>query len=160
MFYQQIKIGEMKMSNWKSDLASFFNDKEQEIKMEEEKMTDTKIEVAKFYSAVVVPAFEELKAELEKYQREVRISSSTESASIIVSYKGETEFDYSIKVRIHPGKAFPYPETRFRDPSDGKNYLAEGFLGRGIQNYTTSQIDKDEIIQNFLSDYKSHMHHS
>jgi len=145
------------MSDWKSALESFFQDKQKETQVSEEKLTETKSEVATFFSTVVVPAFEEIKTELEKYQREVRVSSGTDFASILVSYKGETELEYSIKVRISPGYAFPYPETRFRDPTDGKMYRAEGFLRSGAQDYTVAKITKEEIIKHCLSDYKMHM---
>jgi len=145
------------MSDWKSDLESFFQDKQKETQVREEKLTHTKSEVATFFSTVVVPAFEEIKTELEKYQREVRVSSGTDFASIVVSYKGEAELGYSIKVRMRAGSAFPYPETRFRDPTDGKMYRGEGFLRSGAQDYTVAQITKEEIIKHCLSDYKSHM---
>lgn len=142
------------MSDWKSDLESFFQDKQKETQVSEKKLTERKSEVATFFSTVVVPAFEEIKTELEKYQREVRVSSGTDFTSIVISYKGETELDYSIKVRIRPGSAFPYPEARFRDPTDGKMYKAEGFLRSGTQDYTVAQITKEEIIKDCLSGYK------
>ena len=147
------------MSDWKSDLANFFSEKEEKNELNEEKLKDTEAEVAKFYSKVVIPAFQELKVELEKYYREVRISSGLTSASIIVIYKGQKEIDYSIKVRIYPYNAFPYPHTRFRDES-GKIYITEGFLRSGSQAYNISQIKKNEIIQHFLVDYKRSMRRS
>jgi len=53
----------------------------------EEKLTRIKSEVSAFYSNIVTPAFEELKAQLEKHQREVLISIGDESAIIATKYK-------------------------------------------------------------------------
>jgi hypothetical protein len=145
-----------KMSEWKSDLASLFSEKE-ENKNNEEKLKITRAGVTKFYSEVVIPAFEELKIELEKYHREVKLYTGEVYASIIVGHQGETEANYSIRVRIIPGRAFPFPETIFIEPSDGKSYRVEGFLRTGSQDYDITQINKDEIIQDFLSNYKMHL---
>ena len=145
------------MSDWKSDLASLFSKKEENNKNNEEKLKITRTAVAKFYSKVVIPAFEELQIELEKYQREVKIYSGEVYASIIVGHKGEAEANYSIRVRILPGREFPFPETIFIEPSSGKSYRVEGFLRTGSQDYDITQINKDEIIQDFISNYKTHL---
>jgi hypothetical protein len=146
-----------KMSDWKSDLACLFSEKEENNKSNEEKLKITRAGVAKFYSEVVIPAFEELKNELEKYHRDVKIYTGEVYASIIVGHKDETEANYSIRVRIIPGKAFPFPETIFIELSGGKSYRVECFLRTGSQDYDITQINKDEIIQDFLSNYKMHL---
>jgi len=148
------------MSDWKSDLASIYSEKEENNNNDEGKLKITRAEVAKFYSEIVIPAFEELKIELEKYQREVKIYSGEVYASIIVNHKEETEANYSIRVRIVPGRVFPYPETIFIEPSDYKSYRTDGSLRIGSQEYDISQINKDEIIQDFLSNYKMHLQHT
>jgi hypothetical protein len=142
------------MSDWKSELEISFNKKDQIIRANEEELKATQGNVAKFYSEVVVPAFEELKVELKKYQREVKISSGINSATIEIKNKRDLELIYSIKVRILPGMPIPYPETHYRDKSKNKSYRAEGKLRYGSQEYDLSQITKDEIIENFLSHYK------
>jgi hypothetical protein len=142
------------MSDWKSELEISFNKKEQMIKANEEESKATQGKIAKFYSEVVVPAFEELKVELKKYLREVKVSGGINSATIEVKNKGELELIYSIKVRILPGRTIPYPETHYRDKSKNKSYRAEGKLRYGSQEYDLSQITKDEIIEDFLSHYK------
>lgn len=58
------------MSDWKSDMEGFFHQKHKKAQADEDKLKDTKSEVATFFSAVVIPAFEEIKTELKKYQRE------------------------------------------------------------------------------------------
>ena len=143
------------MSDWKSDLEGFFHQKQKKAQVVEDKLKDTKSEVGTFFSAVVIPAFEEIKTELKKYQRESNVFGGIDSASIVISYKGYTEFTYSIKV--YPGTVFPCSEIHFRKPSEVKTYRAEGILRTGLQDYTIAQITKEEIIKQFLSDYKDHM---
>jgi hypothetical protein len=143
------------MADWKSDLDSFFSKKEKRAEITKENVSKADAEIESFFSSTVIPAFEEMKLELEKHQRVVNISSGGGSASIEVSFEGNSELRYSIKTRIHSdGSIFLYPETRFRDKSDGKKYVAEGYLRSGSQNYVMKQITKDEIINHFLSEYK------
>lgn len=144
------------MADWQGELASFFQDKEQKQIETDLKLSEARVKVADFYRDVVVPAFEDVKSELEKYERDVRISSGPDSASISVSHCGEVELVYTLKVRVSANGAFPYPETRFRNHSDGKHYKSEGFLRSGAQDYTITSITKEEIILHLLADYKSH----
>jgi hypothetical protein len=144
------------MADWRSELANFFNKTESEARKKEEELTKIKIETTKFYSDEVIPAFEELKAELESHGREIEISKGLESARIIVKYRNRTELAYEVKVRIHPNRAFPYPDTVFTG-KDEKQYRSEGFIRQGSQDYTIDDIGKEEIIMNFLSEYKNHI---
>ena len=143
------------MSGWKSDMEGFFHQKHKNAQLNEDKLKETKSEVATFFSVVVIPAFEEIKTELKKYQRESNVFGGIDSASIVISYKGYTEFTYSIKV--YPGTRFPCSEIHFRRRSEVKTYRAEGILGTCSQDYTIAQITKEEIIKHFLSDYKKHV---
>ena len=143
------------MSDWKSDLEGFFHQKQKKAQVDEDKLKEAKSEVTTFFSAVVIPAFEEIKIELEKYQREGNVLGGIDSASIVISHKGYTEFTYSVKV--YPGTLFPCCEIHFRKGSEVKTYRAEGILRAGSQDYTVAQITKEEIIEQFLSDYKNHM---
>ena len=142
------------MPDWKSDMEGFFQ-KQKTAQVDEDELKETKPEVATFFSTVVIPAFEEIKTELKKYQRESNVLGGIDSASIVISYKGYTEFTYSIKV--YPGTLFPFSEIHFRKRSEVKTYRAEGILRVGSQDYTVAQITKEEIIKQFLSDYKNHM---
>ena len=143
------------MSDWKAEMEGFFHEKQKKVQIDEDKLKDTKSEVATFFSVVVIPAFEEIKTELEKYQRKSNVFGGVDSASIVISYKGYTEFTYSIKV--YPSTSFPCSEIHFRKGSGVKTYRAEGILRAGSQDYTVAQITKEEIIRHFLSDYKDLM---
>lgn len=143
------------MSDWKTDLDDFIRNKERQEKVDENKLKEIDSKVKEFYSTIVTPAFEELKKELEKHQREVQISAGHNLASIIVKYEGELELDYSIKVTVSPKGAHPSQQTHFRDKS-GRTHRAEGYPRSGNQDYTIYNITKDDIIKNFISEYKTH----
>jgi choline/glycine/proline betaine transport protein len=143
------------VADWQRELASFFQHKEQKQIETEQNLSEARAEVADFCRNVVVPALEDVKTELEKYDRDVRIGSGSEWARISVSHKGEMEFEYTLKVRVVPGRVFHYPETRFRDRSDGKTHRAEGFLRSGRRDYSIASITKEEIIHDLLAEYKS-----
>jgi len=145
------------MKDWEKDLSHFFEKRESKKQHNEEKVKQKKSEVESFYSLKVVPAFEELKNELEKHGREVSVYASKEHASIAVKFEGVEEYHYAIKVRIFPNRAFPYPETHFTSKKDGKSYKSEGFIRSGSQDYDIADISKEEIIHNFLEGYKLHV---
>jgi hypothetical protein len=144
------------VADWQGELASFFQDKEQKKIETDQELHETCVKVVDFYRDVVVPAFEDVKSELEKYGRDIRISSGSDSASISVSHCGEVEFQYTLKVRVSPNGAIPYPETHFRNHSDGKSYKSQGCLRSGVQDYTVTTITKKEIILHLVADYMNH----
>jgi hypothetical protein len=139
------------MENWKDDLKSFFEDQKID-KSQKEKDAEIKSQVKKFYSAKVNPAFKKLKKELERYGREVDIAVSDNFGAIEVNFQGRLEMSYQIKVR----RVFPYPEMHYQD-SSGNGIWAEGAFKEGVQKYNISDIPKEEIIQNFLREYKSRL---
>jgi hypothetical protein len=145
------------MEDWKKDLSDFFNATKEKKHQNELKLKQKTAEVASFYSSKAVPALEELKAELEKHGRQVTIHTSKEYPSITVKFEGAEEYSYAIKVRVSPDRAVPYPETRFTDKKDGRTYTSEGVMRSGLQDYDVSDICKDDIIRNFLVEYKLHV---
>lgn len=144
------------MDKWKTDLASFFQSSAHEQQESERKRQETNSAVAVFYSTVVAPAFEDLRAELERHGRSVIVTARTDYASITVHHEDRQEIRYDMKVNMYPGRAFPSPQIHFTDPSDGKPYRAEGHLRSGAQDYTIADIGKEEIIRHFLSEYMVH----
>ena len=144
------------MSDWKKDMDSLFRGQEAKAKDDEQKLAKNRSEAEAFCSSQVVPAFEELKEELEKHDREVRISPGPSGASLLVEYKGNTEFEYSIHVKVYTARAVPVQETR--GFSEGKSWRSEGSLRSGLQDYTIDDITKEDIITNFLSSYRLQVH--
>jgi choline/glycine/proline betaine transport protein len=145
------------MSDWKKDLNDLFKQKKAKKEIEKEKINKHSLEAEKFYLSVVIPAFEELKPELEKHGREVKINVSKKRASIRVNYEGNLEIGYEINVRIYPNYAHPYPECLYINPKNKLMCRSEGHFRSGSQDYSVLDISKEEIIQNYLNEYEIHI---
>ena len=85
------------MAEWKSDLDDMFKSREQKADAAAEKQKETQTAVEEYLSTEVIPAFEELKAQLEKHGRQVTVSKRSDSASIIMGFQGNEEFITSLK---------------------------------------------------------------
>ena len=141
-------------------LLNFKDQSQNKNKFDNEELEVIKDEINTFFSDIVIPAFEELSGKLKNLQREVElaISSSDNTASLIVNYKDQIEYEYTIKIRINQGKAFPYPEIQYRESADGVLFGAESTLREGDQDYNICHIKREEIVQHFLSDYVKQYH--
>ena len=141
------------MSDWKDDLESFFEEKERQNKAYTEQRQNAELQSASFLSNTVIPAFEEIQAELEKYGREVIISNKDQAVNIQIFYESSLEFDYWIKVDINNLR--PHPEIQLT--IDEQKVSLEGTLRVGVESFTIEDISKEEIIGSFLSDYYAHI---
>jgi hypothetical protein len=146
---------EMTVGDWKSDLDSFLVDKDrktqEERKATEEKTSETKALLA----SKVIPAFEEVKTELEKHGRTVKISSGESYARIIVEYSGVEELNYTIDVSVTARRAFPWKIEEFTDRKTGKRETLKGSVRSEVQGYDLNDLSKEEIIQDVINTYKN-----
>ncbi len=146
------------MADWKADLAQHF-DQEQQKKQEDQATAETNSEKTKhFIATVVVPAFEEVKAELEKLGKSAQVYADANSASIYISWgkpdpithRYTDDLKYYIKVRRG---VFPYPEMVYHDR--GQRYRAGDFLRGGGNDYTLEQVTKEDIIKHLTNEIKN-----
>ena len=142
------------MEDWKKDLDDLFRTTQEEAQKKKRGKEEDKSEAIKFYESIVIPAFTELKSELERHGRKVKIyKESGEYASISIIHEGNEEYNYALKVR----NLRPIPETEFTDIRIGKRFKSEGSMRSGSQDYIITDISKDEIIRHFLCGYKDHV---
>jgi hypothetical protein len=137
-------------NDWKTELGSFLKEKRKDKKEERQ------IELEAFIREVVLPAFQELKGELEKHGRLVAIRDTLISASIKVTQQGEEEITYSIQVRKFSDRDVPYPSVRFRERRGVRYVATEGTFGSVSQSVSVQDVTKDDVIRNFLSYYMRH----
>ena len=141
------------MSDWKDDLKSFFEEKERHDQAYAEQRQNAELQSSSFLSNTVVPAFEAIQAELEKYGRDVKINDEDQAVNIQIFSEGSLEFDYWIKVDINNLR--PHPEIQLN--VDEQKVSLEGTLRVGVDSFTIEDISKEEIIASFLSDYYTHI---
>lgn len=139
------------MANWKDDLKSFFKDEDID-RARDKRDAKRKSEVKKFYMKTVQPAFKKLEKELVQYGREVNVAVSESLADIEVEFEERLELKYQVKVRdIHP-----YLAIHCQD-AIGNVIWSEGNFREGAQKVDIYGLSTDEIIQNFLKEYKARL---
>ena len=146
------------MKDWKSDLDSLFSANEQKQQDDASDLAKSKKVATDFLAQQVDPAFEEVKAQLEKHGREVKVQIRAEQAHMTVRYEGHEELDYTVVCRVGAGSAVAFPETRAYDEK-GKRYVSQGSFATGNGQVISGckELKKDDIIQDVVDNYKLQM---
>lgn len=142
--------------DWRSALRDLVSQKKPAQPPQQEAVEDTRKEVADLIENVVLPAFQELKAELENLDRTVEIDRRQYQASLTVHYHGREEFSYAIRGHVYHKMSFAFPEI-----VEGKTKRiskAEVVLRGGPRSgYEVHKFTKEGIIRDFLKEYKKWM---
>jgi hypothetical protein len=141
--------------DWKEDLDRFLRQRAANTVSEEKEAEQKKLEGKSFLASKVLPAFAELKVQLEKNGRTVTIYSGQDNVNITVMNAGLEEFNYSIEVS--PLRAAPQTVEIITDRRTGKKLNAQGTLRSKSHGYSVSSITKEEIIQEALRKYKDRL---
>jgi|GEM_PF-4065329 len=125
--------------------------KKETEKANKEKLAEEKRAKAKaFVAETLVPALNEVKADLEGRGREVIISAGDESATIRVNHKGMHELDLTIDASL-------MTDEIITDRATGKAFSAKSSLRTGNFNANPQTITKDEIIREVISRFKDRL---
>lgn len=139
--------------DWRADLAGKFDAKKVEDEETKDQVAQRRKTIAEWISSVAEPALNEIKVELEKRGRTVKVGAYAQSASITVSHNGFEELDLAIAV--DPARSlYPTPVKNFTDLTDGKRYRSEGTMQSGSQSYTIANIGKEDVIAYVLREYR------
>lgn len=135
------------MTDWRDNLDTFFS---------KEHVDDGRVkkpEFDVFITDVVLPAFEELRTEMEQHDRLATVREADSSANIIVYKMGEEEISYRVHARTLPTGVLPVAEIRCHERKGLKLLTVESMIRSGTQNYRLSDITPADIIQNFVENY-------
>lgn len=135
------------MADWRDNLSDVF--KTNDEKRHEKEPT----QMARFITEVAVPAFGELRGELEQHGRDVTVRAAEGTASVAVRHHGEEEITYRIQSRVFPNGVLPYADVRYRERKGLKLIRMESMFRSGQPDYTIHDVTKDEVIQSFLKHY-------
>lgn len=145
------------MANWRSELGEVFQTKEAEANQQEEERIVRNAEISRFYAEIVHVAFEELKAEVEKYGRKAEIDKEDRSSSITITHRGELELAYTVRVSASSDPVIPYPQIPLRDKLYGNSFLERGsFSEDPAQPLTIKTLKKETIITHFLDSFRKY----
>lgn len=136
------------MPGWEKNLDDFFAKTEKPDP--EHEQGD---EFGRFIVEVVVPAFEEVAAAMERHGRQANIRNTTVAASIMISHDGDEEMTYRVQGRMFPNGVRPYAEVRFRERKGHRYISVECMYRTERPGYSTSDIGREEIIKHLLDHY-------
>ncbi len=137
------------MADWQHTLNRFFSDTE---KAENEPKQSA---FEKFIVEVAVPAFEELRPEIEKRGRKVVLRSSASSAVITVFDGTTEEIMYRLQERTLPDRKLPYAQVRLRERGGLRLVTVEAMLRPGGSDYQTEDLTREDVIGSVLQHYMS-----
>lgn len=143
------------MSDWKNELKELF-DEEVQDRLRQLAESEGKNRVKRFISEVAVLAFDEIVAELKKYDRDLDVEIEGLAATIRVYHEGHEEFYFSIRSRPYRKKEFSWPVLPLKDDK-AEFYRAELYLKDGPLYHDVTNYSKEQIIREFLHEYKRHM---
>jgi len=153
------------MDDWKNDLEDLCKLEEECKTMQKRKLeasaaaTAEKTEQAtSFLSDIVDEAFRKLAAELQKHGRKVVITGVSLARQIEVRFEGRKKFEYRVGANVSPSIAKATIKHICWDKDGKKSIEGGGSLFRGDQERNMSDITQEDIIQDFLTEYKRHIY--
>ena len=119
-------------------------------------LADARKQIQDFINQTVRPAFDEIKAELEKQGRDIEVYDYETSARLIVRRDGAEEFRYAVRGRALRRAAVAFPELD--DPNTPRILRAEVVLRSGVTGeYELEEFTHHGIIEDFLYEYAKWM---
>ena len=89
------------MDDWKRDLASIHEQRDQRQQSDDAQLDARKAEAASWFTETVMPAMEELKTELEKNGRRVSVRCNrVDTAGISIGHGLGEGFGFAVRARI------------------------------------------------------------
>jgi hypothetical protein len=138
------------VADWKNDLANLFESKDKDAALGDPKQQQA-AKVKAFFTTVIVPAFEELKAELTKHGRQLQIQSGKpDVASLTIMSRQGCELDCRVEMQVKPNGTI-LPVYRERSLEAGGRYFSEEALAGGMN--TT----KEQFLQQLVLRYKGRL---
>lgn len=138
--------------DWKDMLADIVKKKESRPGTSEP--ADPRAQMDRFLSEVALPAFQDIRSELEKHGQRMKIERGSGYLSMtLMDAHGHEEFYYSIRVRTHRPASFAFPKFEPKDETKPIS-RAEVILRSGPASYDVSGLSREQLIRHFLHEYR------
>lgn len=138
------------MADWKDELERIIFDKQSSQPTEDTPAVEDVLQ--RYIDDVVIPAFTELKAQMEQHGRTVQVRKEGPLAAITVFFEDKEEFSMAVRARVYRRGAdlFPTVETSERD----LDLKAEVVLyGGTTQEQPLDSLTHQRIIDAFVKAY-------
>ena len=140
--------------NWKNELDEHFVEQKKTRKEIEAKRQEKRKIMKRFMKKEVLPAFEDLKDELQRYKRECDVDSKKDWAALVVRHKKKKEMVYEINVNVDDSH-LRVSKSIYMPNDKGKLKLGvEGKIRNPDNSLKLEKITRDLIIADFLESYK------
>lgn len=145
------------MSNWKEKLRGMMErapENRSGHEASQRRLEERRAEITDFIQQTVLPAFEQIRQELEKFDREVEIVPGKYKGRMVVRKDGVEEFSYVIRGNAYHRMSFAWPVLR----SDDDNQVARAEIQRpgGLkQAFSLDEYTQEGIIEDFLDSYRN-----
>lgn len=143
-----------KVEDWKTALDVHFMERKKSKKEIEAKREELKKAARHFMKKEALPAFEDLKDELNRYKRDCEIDHKKMWAALLVRHNNKKEFVYELKLiaddeHLHLSKSIYVPNDK------GKLKLGvEGKVRNPDNSLRIDKVSRTDIIADFLESYK------
>jgi len=115
-------------------------------------------EVGRFFARTVMPALKEVAEEFAAQGIEANCEFRTSShGSLSVPYGGKADFLYQVRVRGYDPPAFAFEDTKDSEMEARRYFRAEVHLKEGGQGYDITDWSQQDIIEDVLAQYESHL---
>ncbi len=143
-------------SDWRQRLRQITAEPEPSYQQTVSGLEEAQSALRAFFDDTVVPAFEQLEAELENQQRTVSVERTDNAAQIVVFYGEAEEFRYAIEGHAREDAAFAFPKFQLeRRPARA---MAKVVLRSGRQpEHAVQNLSQQRIIDDFLQAYAKWM---
>lgn len=146
------------MSNWRKklkDLVEHAPGSRAEQERAQRRVEERREEIKQFIQDTVLPAFNDIKTELEQYGREVEVSPGKYKARLVVYRNDAEEFSYVIRGDASHHMSFAWPVIR---PGDDENEVTRAEIQRpgGLKRaFQLTEFTHEGIIEDFLEGYRN-----
>ncbi len=143
------------MDDWKNELALHFKEQKKTKKELKHRKAETRQAAKSFMQTHVLAAFEDLKKEFKKHKHDVEIDHKKGHAAILIKKNKHKEFVYEINILMDEGELLASKSVYMPNDKGKLKLGVEGKIRNAANSMKTKQISKEEIIQDFLEDYKA-----
>ena len=116
-----------------------------------------KVEVTGFIAGKVIPALEEVAAELRKQELPVQVSLGEDGRALLrVGHGEEMDFFYAVRPQPYDPPSFALQDPRRPVKEGTRHFRAEVYLREGGQDYDVMGWPRVQLIHDVLDQYERH----
>ncbi|MBB1117013.1 choline BCCT transporter BetT [Stenotrophomonas sp. W1S232] len=116
-----------------------------------------KVEVTGFIADKVIPALEEVAAELRKQELPVQVTRGEDGRALLrVGHGEEMDFFYAVRPQPYDPPSFALQDPRRPVKEGTRHYRAEVYLREGGQDYDVMGWPRVQLIHDVLDQYERH----